>query len=52
MADHPDTWARIVKMASARFLGNEPAAQAFVRFAYDVEKTMEYAATLDADDKE
>jgi hypothetical protein len=52
MADHPDTWARIVKMASAWFLGNEPAVQAFVRFAYDAEKTMAYAATMDSDDKE
>jgi hypothetical protein len=25
MADHPDTWARIIEMAHAQFPGNEPA---------------------------
>jgi hypothetical protein len=52
MADHPDTWARIIEMARARFLGNEPAMQAFTWFMYDTEETMAYAATMDADNKE
>jgi hypothetical protein len=40
MADHPDTWARIVEMARIWFPGNEPAAQ----FMYNMEETMAYAA--------
>jgi hypothetical protein len=50
MAKHPNTWARIIEMARARFLGNEPAAQAFVRDAYDAEETAAYAAAQDAAD--
>jgi hypothetical protein len=52
MADHPNTWARILKMAHAQFPSNEPAAQAFARFTYDAEETAAYAATMDADDEE
>jgi hypothetical protein len=52
MADHPNTWARILKMAHTRFPGNEPAAQAFARFTYDAKETVAYATTMDADDEE
>jgi hypothetical protein len=52
MADHPDTWARIIEMARARFLSDEPAAQAFARETYDAEETAAYAAAQDADDEE
>jgi hypothetical protein len=44
MADRPDTSARIIEMARARFPGDEPAAQAFVRDAYDAKETAAYAA--------
>jgi hypothetical protein len=52
MADHPDTWARIVEMARVRFPGNEPAGQAFAQFTYDTEEMAAYAAAQDADDDE
>jgi peptidoglycan/xylan/chitin deacetylase (PgdA/CDA1 family) len=52
IADNPDTWARIVEMACARFPGHESAAQAFARFTYDADETAAYAATMDTDDKE
>jgi hypothetical protein len=52
MADHPDTWARIIEMARFRFPGDEPAMQAFAREAYDAEETAAYAAAQGADDEE
>jgi hypothetical protein len=52
MVDHPDTWARIIEIARARFPGNEPAVQAFARDTYDAEDTVAYAAAQDADDEE
>jgi hypothetical protein len=39
MADHHATWAIIMEMSRVRFPDNEPAAQAFARFIYNVEDT-------------
>jgi hypothetical protein len=52
MADHPDTWARIIQMARARFPSDEPAAQAFARDAYDAEENAVYTAVQDAEDEQ
>jgi hypothetical protein len=53
MANHPDTWARIVEMVHTRFPDIEPTAQAFARFMYDTGETVAYAAaTLDTDNEE
>jgi hypothetical protein len=39
-------------MARARFPGDEPAAQVFVRDAYDAEETAAYVAAQDTDDEQ
>jgi peptidoglycan/xylan/chitin deacetylase (PgdA/CDA1 family) len=52
MADHPDTWARIIEMARARFPGDESTAHAFARETYDAEETTAYAAAQDAEDEQ
>jgi hypothetical protein len=52
MAYHPDTWASIIKMARARFSGDEPAAQTFTRETYDAEETTAYAVAQDAEDEQ
>jgi hypothetical protein len=44
MADHPDTWARLIEMALARFPGDEPAAKPFARATYNAEETVAYTA--------
>jgi hypothetical protein len=46
MADHPDTWVRIVEMARAQFHGNEPTAQALACATYDTELRGEASASV------
>jgi hypothetical protein len=52
MADHPDTWARIIEMARARFPGDESTAHAFARITYDAEETTAYATAQDTEDEQ
>jgi hypothetical protein len=52
MADHPDTWARIIEMARAQFPGDEPVAQAFAGDMYNAKETATCAAAQEADDEE